>query len=162
MTRKKGWQWPWIVGGLMAVVIGANLILLYVATGDPSFAVEEDYYQKALDWDDKRAQDQTNVELGWSLDLDVSDTRSTDGSIELTAHLIEADGQPISDAVIHLQAFHNARAAFILESDFRRLGDGRYSASLPMRRPGLWEFRFDVTRAGQRFTHTVVEELYWR
>jgi nitrogen fixation protein FixH len=162
MARKKGWQWPWIVGGLMAVVIGANLILMYVAISDPSFAVEEDYYQKALDWDDKRAQDVTNVELGWSLELDVANTRSADGTIGLTARLIEADGKPISDAVIHLQTFHNARAAYILESDFRRDGDGRYSASLPMRRPGLWEFRFEVTRAGRRFTHTTVEELYWR
>jgi len=162
MARKKGWQWPWIVGGLMALVVGANLILIYLATSDPSFAVEADYYQKALDWDDKRAQDRTNAELGWSLELDVARTRSTDGTVELTARLIDEDGQPISDATIRLQAFHNARAAHILKSDLERDGDGRYSASLPMHRPGLWEFRFEVSRAGDRFTHTTVEELYWR
>jgi len=162
MTRKKGWQWPWIVGGLMAVVVGANLILLYVATSDPSFAVEENYYQKGLDWDSKRAQDRRNAELGWSLELDVARTRSPDGTIVVTARLIDDEGRPISDASIHLETFHNARAAYILEGDLEVNGEGSYSVTLPMRRPGLWEFRFEVTRAGHRFTHTAVEELFWR
>ena len=162
MTRKKGWQWPWIVGGLMAVVVGANLILMYVATSDPSFAVEKDSYRKALDWDSKRAQDRRNVELGWLLELDVARTRSADGTIRVTARLIGAEGRPITDATIHLQTFHNARAAYILEGDLIGGGDGSYSIALPMRRPGLWEFRFEVSRAGTRFTHTSVEELYWR
>ena len=152
MARKKGWQWPWIVGGLMAVVLGANLILIYVATSDPSFAVEEDYYQKALAWDDKRAQDRTNEQLG----------RSADGSVAVTASLTDREGRPIPDARIRLQTFHNARAAYVIESDLGGDGSGRYSASLPMRRPGLWEFRIEVERAGRRFTHTTVEELFWR
>ena len=162
MTRKKGWQWPWIVGGLMAVVVGANLILMYVATSDPSFAVEKDYYRKALDWDSKRAQDRRNAELGWSLELDVARTRSADGTIWVTARLIDDEGRPITDASIHLRTFHNARAAYILDGDFQSDGGGSYSVALPMRRPGLWEFRFEVTRAGHRFTHTTVEELFWR
>lgn len=162
MARKKGWQWPWIVGGLMAVVVGANLILMYVAISDPSFAVEEDYYQKGLAWDDKRAQDRTNDELGWSLELDVAAERSADGTIGLTSSLTDRDGRPISDAKIHLEAFHSARAASIQRRDLTRDGDGRYSTSLLMRRPGLWEFRFEVSRGGQQFTHTIVEELFWR
>jgi nitrogen fixation protein FixH len=161
MGLKKGWQWPWIIGGLMAVVLGANLILIYVATSDPSFAVEEDYYQKALAWDDKRAQDRLNTQLGWSLELDVARTRSADGTVGLTTRLLDERGRPISNARIHVETFHNARAAFVLEGDLRGDGEGYYSVSLPMRRPGLWEFRFEVTRTGQRFTHTTVEELYW-
>jgi nitrogen fixation protein FixH len=162
MARKKGWQWPWIVGGLMAVVVGANLILIYVATSDPSFAVEEDYYQKALDWDDKRAQDRTNAELGWMLELDVARERSADGSVVVAASLADRDGRPISDATIHLQAFHNARASHVFESDLTHDASGRYTTSLPMRRPGLWEFRLEARQAGRRFTATTLRELYWR
>ena len=162
MARKKGWQWPWIVGGLMAVVIGANLILIHLATSDPSFAVEEDYYQKALDWDQKRAQDRTNAQLGWMLDLDVARERSADGSVEVTVSLADREGRPIPDASIHLRAFHNARAAHIFESDLARGATGRYTASLPLRRPGQWEFRREAERAGTRFTYTTLQELYWR
>ena len=48
----------------------ASLIVVYVATSDPSHAVEENYYQKAIAWDDKRAQDRVNQDLGWSLSFE--------------------------------------------------------------------------------------------
>ena len=40
-----------LVGGA-----GANVGLMLVATSDASFAVEPDYYQKALAWDETMAQ----------------------------------------------------------------------------------------------------------
>lgn len=162
MAKQKGWYWPWLVAGLMAVVIGANLVLIYLATSDPSFAVEEDYYQKALAWDDRRAQDLKNSELGWTLDFAVASNRSADGSVTIDAVLRDAEGRSIGDASVRLEAFHNARAAYILRTAMKRSGDGSYRASLPMRRPGLWEFRFEVTRGGERFTRTTMKELFWR
>ena len=36
--------------------VSANLFLLVRATGDPSFAVESDYYAKAVAWDAHQAQ----------------------------------------------------------------------------------------------------------
>ena len=100
-----------IVGVLAAVVIGANLILAYMAISDPSFAVEEDYYQKALKWDDKRAQDQRNTDLGWTIEFDLAKRRAPDGTLELHARLTDAGGDDIPDARITVETFHNARAA---------------------------------------------------
>ena len=42
----------------------SGLLLVLSAASDPSYAVEEDYYQKALAWDEKRAQYHTNEVLG--------------------------------------------------------------------------------------------------
>lgn len=162
MAHRKGGYWPWLLGALMALVVGANLVLIYVATSDPSFAVEEDYYRKAQAWDEKRAQDRRNDQLGWTLDLEVARERSPDGSVGLTAVLRGPDGQKITDASIRLATFHNARAANILRTELQRAPDGGYRASLPMRRPGLWEFRFEVSRGGERFTYTTMQELFWR
>jgi len=146
----------------MAVVLGANLILIYVATSDRSFAVEQDYYRKGLRWDAKREQDRRNAELGWTLDLVVASTLSPDGTVAITALLRDGDGGEITGAQIKLDAFHNARAAYILSADLKHAENGSYAASLPMRRPGLWEFRFEISRDGERFTHTTTKELFWR
>jgi len=159
---KKGWQWPLAVVLLGAVVIGANLILAYMAVSDPSFAVEQDYYQKALAWDDKREQDRVNAELGWTLDFEFAPARSPDGTLQLTARLVDTTGRPIPDAQIALETFHNARAARILRATLTPGGDGTYATGLLVRRPGLWEFRFEVLHEGQRFTHTTLEEVAWR
>ena len=40
MAARKGWYWPWILVALMGVVVVPNAILIWVATSDPSFAVE--------------------------------------------------------------------------------------------------------------------------
>ena len=66
---RKGWLWPVLVVGLLLVSVTANLVILFVATNDPSFAVEKDYYTKAVNWDEKRAQDARNLALGWNVDL---------------------------------------------------------------------------------------------
>lgn len=157
-----GRHWPWILAALMTVVIGANLALLYVATSDPSFAVEPNYYAKALLWDEKREQDRRNLELGWALTVQVAAGRGVDGQPQVVARLVDGSGAPIRDAAVRVDAFHNARASRIVSALFEGGGDGSYSAALPMRRPGLWEFRFEARRGEERFTETRTLELAWR
>jgi nitrogen fixation protein FixH len=159
---KKGWYWPFILAGLMAVVLGANLILVLAAYADPSFAVEKDYYRKALAWDEKRAQDRRNAELGWTFTFEFSETKTREGTLPLSARLLDGSGEEIRDAVVTLEAFHNARASRILHAEMRPEADAGYSAALPIRRPGLWEFRFEAVRGGERFTRTTVREVGWR
>ena len=53
---KRGWGWPVFLVGLLVAGVGVNLVLLVAATGDPSFAVERDYYRKGMEWDRTLAQ----------------------------------------------------------------------------------------------------------
>jgi len=69
---KKGWYWPFFLVGLQASGVGANLYFMSRAISDPSFAVEPDYYAKAIAWDAHQAQARDNAELGWELKLDVA------------------------------------------------------------------------------------------
>ena len=61
---KKGSLWPWVIGGALVLHVLVSLAVVFFATTDASYAIEEDYYQKAINWDEKRAQDRTNNELG--------------------------------------------------------------------------------------------------
>jgi nitrogen fixation protein FixH len=158
---KKGWYWPLLLVGLLIVGgVGPNLILLAMATGDPSFSVEPDYYTKSLHWDDRLAQERRNAELGWSLGLDVRPAASGGGGVLLTAHLADGAGAPLDGASVELEAFHNARASEVLRTSLRGGGEGAYAATLPARRPGLWEFRIVVRRGGDVFTRTVLEDVW--
>jgi nitrogen fixation protein FixH len=141
------------------VVIGANFALVYLATSDPSFAVEEDYYSKAVGWDRKREQDRLNSELGWEMSFAVAPRLAADGTRAITATLTDRAGDTIDGARVRLSTFHNARASQILEADLQRREGGGYETSLPLRRPGLWEFRFEVLRDGERMTHTTVRDV---
>ena len=157
---KKGSLWPWIIAGALALHVVASLVVVFVATSNPSYAVEEDYYQKALHWDDKRAQDRTNEELGWILNLTVRPAAMPGEEPTLEVHLADAGSEPIDGAVVAVETFHNARADDILRASLDAVGEGVYRTTLPMRHNGRWELRFTVDRGREHFTHTETRHLY--
>lgn len=155
---KDGKHWPWIVVGLLVLNAVGVLVLVLVATGDPSHHVEEDYYRKALAWDAHMAQERHNRELGWRADVAVSASARW-GERVVEIQLRDRDGHPLDGAELELQTFHNARSGNILRARLKPAGQGRYRASLPMRRAGIWELRLVVKRRAERFTQTIQHEL---
>jgi nitrogen fixation protein FixH len=157
---KKGTLWPVIITGALAVHVVASLVVVSIATSDASYAVEENYYQKALHWDDKRAQDRTNDSLGWSIDFSVTPPEKPGEKAILELQLEEREGSPLNGAVASVEAFHNARSGDILRVQLTPAGDGIYRASFPAERNGRWELRFTVEHDGNRFTHSETRHLF--
>ena len=141
---------------MIATMLGGLGYMAHLATDDPSFAVEKDYYKKAIDWDSTQAQAAENARLGWNVDLAVEPGKS---ELVLVVHPKDAQGAPIRGADVRVEAFANARAAHIVKADFRPQADGALAASVPLVRPGLWEFRFVVEAAGRRFTQVVRRDV---
>ncbi len=154
----KGWYWPWIVAGLLLLAIGANGLLLLKATTDPSFAVEPDYYRKALDWNATQAQGRANADLGWHVEVEVAPS-AVPGRARLAARLTDRSGLPVSGAALTLEAFHNARSADRIEAALEPSGDGAYAADLPMRKDGVWEFRLRAIRGNAVYTAVLDQDV---
>ncbi len=157
-------RWPAFIAGALALQVIASLVTIYLATSNPSYAVEDDYYQKALAWNAKRAQDRRNLKLGWTLTYEVEPATTAGDQAALSVVLTDTDGSPVDGALLELEAFHNARADDVLRARLDGHGDGRYSTSLPMTRRGVWEVRFVAERGEDRFTHTETRYLAlgWR
>ncbi len=158
--RNTGWYWPWIVVGLLALMALINAALVYNAHKDPSHAVEPDYYRKALDWDETAAQRKYNRELGWLLELDFKPVpEGMAGALPeagppntlLLCRLLDGAGTRLAGAEIRVSCFHNAWSGHRIEAALPPLADG-YGAALRLGPPGLWEFRSEVRRSGERFT----------
>ena len=153
--------WPVAVVVLVGAAFCANMLLLYLATSDPSFGVEPDYYAKALAWDEQRAQLARNARLGWNLDLQIHPA-GPDGAQRVEVLLADAADTPIADAAVRLTAFHNARSVDLAEVELQPRGDGRYEGDLRFHRPGLWEFRFEARRGDAVFTETRLQDVWNR
>ena len=158
---KRGAAWPYIIGGALALHVIASLVVVFIATSDPSYAVEEDYYQKALAWDEKRAQDSTNSTLGWSFEFAVTPPDSPGDHPKLDVTLHDEAGVPLTGAAVSVATFHNSRSDDILRAPVPETADpGVYSTSLPMQHNGRWELRFVVERGSDRFTHSETRHLF--
>lgn len=156
--RARSWGWPLAVVALLVGGAGANVALLVVATSDASFSVERDYYQKALAWDETMAQEARNADLGWSLAASLDAPAGREGA-RLSVRVTDRDGAAVAGAAVLVEALHNARASEVLTAPLVPAAPGGYTATLPLRRPGIWELRFRITRGPAVFTGTITREL---
>jgi hypothetical protein len=152
-------RWPALIIGALVIHVVVSLATVVIATSNPSYAVEEDYYRKALAWDSRRAQERHNLELGWQLDFEVTPAPAAGINPQLVVRLADANGQPLDGARVAVAAFHNARADQIVRAELTATGGGAYACPLAMSRPGRWELRFDVDRGGEHFTRSVTRHL---
>ena len=105
--RSRGWYWPVGLAALLVGSAGANIALVVITSRDASFAVEPDYYAKALAWDETMAQQARNEALGWSLGLRVEPTGER-GRMAVIVGLSDGAGAPLPGARIAIEALHNA------------------------------------------------------
>lgn len=151
--RPRAWLWPAIILGLLGGQVALSAIMIYVASSDPSFAVEPDYYQRAVSWD----QRSRGAELTASVAIaNAADLR---GEREARFTIREADGRSLRGALVTVVAFHHGRAADRKQATLREQDDGAYAARLPLRRAGLWEFRLTIERDGRARHCTLVEDV---
>jgi nitrogen fixation protein FixH len=160
-SPSRAWVWPAIVVGLLAAHVTVWIGFASVAVNDPSFAVEPDYYRKALRWDETAAQLRANEALGWKVAIASAGTTSVLGERELRCSVSGRDGRPISGAHVELVTFHHARAEDRVALALREEppGSGVYLGSPRMRKAGLWECRVTVRRGDETFTCVTLQAI---
>ena len=149
---KRGTFWPLGIGAILAITVGVNIAVYYVANDDPSLAIEPDYYRKAVNWDSTLAQERVNHTLGWRLTPSLGTFTPTQGA-DLRVSLTDSTGAPVAGATVKVSAFYNARANQILDTTLAPTAGG-YEGRLRVNHSGVWELRFEVTRGDARFTAT--------
>lgn len=147
---KPGMQWPIGIAVILAVGVVANIVVMRIANSDPSFAVEPDYYQKAVDFDSTLAHANTSAKLHW-----ISTTTVTRGdrgdSTHVTITLQDSLGHAIEQAAVSVEALAIARANTVLTATLREQAPGEYTAPLPVPRGGLWDITIHATRNDDHF-----------
>jgi len=149
--------WPWVPVGLLGTLLAGLGTLAVIATGDPSFALEQNYYQKAVHYDDEIRQRDENARLGWKLETELVPAPK-DGTVTLVVRARDALGS-VAGARVKAEAFHNARASQVIDAELVETVPGEYRASVATKRPGLWEIRLVLERGQERFTEVVRRDL---
>jgi hypothetical protein len=149
--QNEGWFWPWLLIGLLVISSGGSILMVVIAVNDPSFAVEDNYYKKAVEWDKQVDESNQSHKLGWRfrLTLKPHPTRQTLHTLHVAFQ--HPDGSPLQDAEVTVRAFHNAQASQSLQLKLKHEGKGQYTSPFRTHRPGLWIFRIHAQRGTQRF-----------
>lgn len=141
----------------VACLIGACLVgtgsLIIAALGDRSFAVEPNYYEKSLGWNDIAAQRGRNQLLGWNVTVSCSASSSGAARVPILVSVTDSAGTPLAGASVTGEAFPNARASARTQLAFDSAeGAGQFAATVPVVVPGSIHLRLRVTRGVDQFT----------
>ncbi|HET9133301.1 MAG TPA: FixH family protein [Gemmatimonadales bacterium] len=139
--------WPTIVVLLLGGNLALGVVLIRVANADPHFAVEPDYYRRAVQWDSTLAQAARNAALGWQWTPSLGAVRGD--SVPMMLAIAGPDGAPVDGAQVTIEARAVAHANETIVDTLSAQGGGWYGASLPIRRTGLWELRVRAVRGDE-------------
>lgn len=152
-----GTFWAFVPAGLLTAMVGGLVTMAVIANDDPGFALERDYYAKAIGYDAEMAQRATNQQLGWHVEARCGAAEG-EPCAELVAS-VNGPAGPVAGARVTVEALRNARAGRVLEAELRERAPGEYAATLAIDRGGIWEVRFTVDRDRDHFTESVRIEV---
>lgn len=148
----KGALWPAAIVGLIGLNASIVGITVYLATSDPSVAVEPRYYEKALAWDETARLRDASARLGWKAAVGVHGDR-------LVVRLSDAAGAPVTGAAVSVVTFADARSGDRQELALSERGTGEYEGPMSVSRPGLWQFRVRAGRGADTFVCTIEQDV---
>lgn len=151
--------WPTIVIVILASNVVLITVLARVAVGDSHFAVEPDYYRKAVGWDSTMAQENRNDSLGWQVIPSIGPLQPQE-PVMLDLEIHDRDGGPLTGATVSVEAMPVAYANQVVRRDLPTTAvPGHYAAPMTMAPAGLWELRVTAARGAARFTVNLRLEL---
>lgn len=139
--------WAWVPAGLLGSMLAGLGVMTYMATDDPHFALEPNYYDKAVHWDRAQRDQRASEASGLTAELSPLHVNS-DGRAEVRVRLVDREQRAVTGAQIQIEAFPNAYAARVVRMDLREAEPGVYVGSLERPTLGLWELRLQA-RAGE-------------
>jgi hypothetical protein len=152
---RAGAIWAWVP----ALLLGAMLLglgsLTYLAVDDPNFALESNYYDKAVHWDQSQQQARNSQALGLKLALSAPLVLSKTGNVTVQLSVTDRQALSVSGANVALDAFPNAYADRVQRVSLREVRPGLYVGELAPGVRGLWELRVVVQRAALRYTQVL-------
>lgn len=156
---RRNWFWPTAIIAVLSLHALALIVVAFIATRDPSFAVEPNHYQKALAWDGTAARLRASQQLGWSVTIQVYTIADALGRRRVACRIVDRYGVAVVGATVQILLFHHARAADRLQVSLSPETDGTYAAQVPMKRPGLWEIRVAARRDDSLYNTVVMQEV---
>lgn len=143
--------WIALIGLIASVDLVAFGYLIARSSGDPTFAVEANYYEKGLDWDKEMAQRRVNEQLGWRVSVKASEASGNERVVRIA--VTDRDGAPIAGAQVAVETFANARASRRFERRGHTDEAGACTFRVSVEISGFWEARVRVIGlSGDQFT----------
>ena len=156
-----GRRWMYIVIGLLAAHVTGMMCAVWAISGRPGeSAVLPDYYSKALQWDQYRAQLRASDALGWNVQIQQLDENLPDGRRQVRMVLTGADQKPVNGAALIVHCYHLSHGDEAKTIQPPDTGGSQFLLTLPQPYQGFWQFELTATAGGKTYIHSATQYIY--
>lgn len=154
--RPKGWWYPWIFVGGMAVVIVVNIVFITAAVGTFPGLETTDHYRKGLAYNKDLAAEQAQERRGWQMQFQFQPEGASDSAHRgrLAVQFTDAAGGPLAHLDVRADLVRPTRQGYDQALTLSTLGNGRYGGEVALPLPGQWEVRILARDGDQHFQAT--------
>ena len=149
---------PWVFVAFFGVVFSMNGVMAYLAFNTWTGLAVTNSYERGLRHNDEIAEARAQAEMGWSAELEFSQTGDTDGRMVLA--LSDQWGNSLERAFVRARLIRPTHEGFDFETDLVSTGAGRYAAEIDFPLPGQWTV--EVRANHERGTYRLDDRLYLR
>lgn len=143
--------WASLIIGFFAVQAIVWMVAITLTANDNSQAIVAGYDEKALKWDEQRAEKSASDSLGWSAVFGIVDQEEYGSLRQVTLHLVDRHQKEVAGANAELRIFHCGHAAIVQVQPLVESSPGFYLATFKMEFAGNWDFALIATRDNERF-----------
>ncbi len=153
--------WPLSVIGLLVLGVGWTMSVMFASRSDGGVQVVENYYEKAIDWDNTQKLMQQSEALGWQVELSVQRASAAVPEGGLRVIFKDSAGQEIDGLTASVKATRPQTTRVIREMNLQSVVDmpGEYFQTFPEIQPGLWDFEISAHKDSLKFVRMVRKEL---
>ena len=146
--------------GMVVLFLGGTVVgqvfLVNAAFSGGGPQIEQDYYERAIEYEDRQRAEQRSDQLGWSVQIEPA------GAGLITARIEDARGRPVPELNGEVVLRRPDRAGIVARRPLARVPGqpGLYRFSAPQGRHGLWDVRLRAQDpAGHKLRQT--QRLEW-
>ncbi len=151
--------WPLFIVLLFVTGAVATLSMVWIAASDGGAQVIDNYYEKAVNWDDTASRRGESEALGWTSDVDIQGTSDDQSMIVIAVE--DRSGAPVTGLSGTVRLYRPEVAAALAEVDLveKPQRSGEYRLEMPFGRRGIWDVEIEATRDSALYWDRIRTEL---
>ena len=152
--------WPFFVVGLLVLGVGWSMWVVFASSSDGGAQVVENYYEKAVNWDDRHQLIQQSIAAGWRVDIKYVPDASPEKRGIIEIRINDKDGRPVENLRGSVKIYRPQTTKAMSEMAFNNVvGRPGVYTQLFQPAPGLWDFEIAAERDSFHFLKVIRKEF---
>jgi nitrogen fixation protein FixH len=146
------WRSPWVIAwvGLVVVVLGVNLTMVYLAIETNPGLVVEDYYDRGQHYERTMISAMAK-DPGWEMRADIPAEILAGAPTAIRFFLVDRAGQPVVADGVDFFAYRPSDASQDFSLAMTDEGKGRYLAEVTFPLIGIWDTLIAIKSGEQEY-----------